>query len=121
MNNDQFNNNYFAVPNYANAIADNPGQFATAFIPPPGIGRNTFPGPDYRDFDMNLAKAFGLPKMRVIGESAKIEVKANFLNIFNTLNIDPSSISNNIGSSNLGQATSALGSRIIDLQARFSF
>jgi hypothetical protein len=120
-NNDEFSNNYFSVPNYANAIADNPGQFATAFIPPPGIGRNSFPGPRYRDLDMNLAKAFGLPKMRVVGEGARIEVKANFINIFNTLNIDPSSISNNIGSSNLGQATSALGSRIIDLQARFSF
>jgi hypothetical protein len=59
--------------------------------------------------------------MRVIGENAKIEIKANFTNIFNTLNIDPTTISNNIGSSNLGQATSALGSRIIDLQARFSF
>jgi Carboxypeptidase regulatory-like domain len=120
-NNDQFNNNYFSVPNYANAIADNPGQFATAFIPPPGIGRNTFPGPDYRDLDMNLAKAFGLPNSRLLGEKSQIEIKANFLNIFNTLNIDPSSISNNIGSSNLGQATSALGARIIDLQARFSF
>ena len=120
-NNDEFSNNYFSVPNYSNAIADNPGQFAAAFIPPPGIGRNTFPGPDYRDFDMNLAKAFGLPKMRVLGEGAKFEVKANFLNIFNTLNIDPSTISNNISSSNLGQATSALGSRIIDFQARFSF
>ena len=95
-NNDQFSNNYFEVPNYANAIADNPGQFATTFIPPPGIGRNSFPGPGYRDVDMNLAKAFGLPKMRVIGESAKIEIKANFLNAFNTLNIDPSSISTNI-------------------------
>ena len=120
-NNDEFSNNYFTVPNYANAIADNPGQFATDYIPPPGTGRNSFPGPKYRDLDMNLAKAFGLPKMRLVGENAKIEVKANFVNIFNTLNIDPSSISNNIGSSNLGQASSALGSRIIDLQARFSF
>ena len=120
-NNDEFSNNYFAVPNYSNAIADNPGQIAAAFVPPPGIGRNSFPGPDYRDLDMNLAKAFGLPNMRVIGESAKIEVKANFINIFNTLNINPSTLSTNIGSSNLGQATSALGSRIIDFQARFSF
>jgi hypothetical protein len=120
-NNDEFSNNYFTVPNYTNAIADNPGQFATAFIPPPGIGRNSFPGPGYRDLDMNLAKAFGLPNMRVIGENAKIEVKANFINIFNTLNISPTAISNNISSSNLGQATSALGSRIIDFQARFSF
>jgi hypothetical protein len=120
-NNDQFSNNYFTIPNYANAIADNPGQFATAYIPPPGIGRNAFPGPKYRDLDMNLAKAFGLPRIPVIGENAKIEVKADFLNIFNLLNINPSSISNYITSPNLGQATSALGSRIIDFQARFSF
>jgi hypothetical protein len=120
-NNDQFSNNYFTIPNYANAIADLPGQTATAFIPPPGTGRNAFPGPDYRDLDMNLAKAFGLPNMKVLGENAKIEVKANFLNIFNTLNINPSSISNNIINANLGQAQSALGARIIDLQARFSF
>lgn len=120
-NNDQFSNNYFTIPNYANAIADNSGQIATAFIPPPGIGRSAFPGPGYRDVDMNLAKAFGLPNMPVLGENARIEIKANFLNIFNTLNINPSSISNNIANSNLGQASSALGARIIDFQARFSF
>ena len=120
-NNDQFSNNYFTVPNYANAIADNPGQFATAFVPGPGIGRNAFPGPMYRDLDVNFAKAFGLPKIPVVGENARIEVKANFLNALNLLNIDPSTISNNIQSGNLGQASSALGSRIIDFQARFSF
>ena len=47
-NNDQFFNNYFEVPNYANAITDNPGQSTTNFIPAPGIGRNSFGGPDYR-------------------------------------------------------------------------
>ena len=120
-NNDQFINNYFTVPNYANAIADNPGQFATAFVPPPGIGRNYLPGPDYRDLDMNLAKAFGLPNIKGIGENAKIEIQANFLNIFNTLNINPSSISTNIANPGLGQATSALGSRVITFQGRFSF
>ena len=78
-------------------------------------------GPKYRDVDLNIAKAFSLPKMPVLGENAKIEIKANFLNVFNTLNINPSSISNNISNSNLGQASSALGSRIIDFQARFSF
>ncbi|MGB0124336.1 MAG: carboxypeptidase regulatory-like domain-containing protein, partial [Silvibacterium sp.] len=89
-NNDQFMNNYFEVPNYDNAIADMPGQFATAFIPPPGTIRNSFPGPKYRDVDLNLAKAFGLPNMKVIGENARIEIKANFLNVFNLLNINPS-------------------------------
>jgi hypothetical protein len=120
-NNTQFTNNYFSVPNYANAIADLPGQFATAFIPAPGIGRNSFPGPKYRDVDLNFAKSFGLPRIRVIGENARIEIKANFLNAFNLLNINPSSLSTNVTNSNLSQASSALGSRIIDFQARFSF
>jgi Carboxypeptidase regulatory-like domain len=121
VNNDEFSNNYFFVPNYSNAIADNPGQFATAFIPAPGIGRNSMPGPKYRDVDLNIAKSFGLPSMKVIGENARIEIKANFLNAFNVLNINPSSLSTNIQNSNLGQASNALGSRIIDFQARFSF
>ncbi len=92
-----------------------PGKSATAFIPPPGIDRNSFPGPDYRDVDLNISKAFGLPKMPVLGEGAKIEIKANMLNAFNVLNINPSSLSTNIANSNLGQASSALGSRIIDV------
>jgi hypothetical protein len=120
-NNNQFTNNYFMVPNYQNAITDNPGQATNNYIPPPGIGRNSFPGPDYRDVDLNFAKAFGLPKMRVLGEGAQIEIKANLLNAFNLLNINPSTLSTNIANSNLSQASGALGSRTIDLQARFSF
>jgi hypothetical protein len=120
-NNDQFSNNYFTVPNYAAAITDNPGQSTTNFIPRPGIDRNSFSGPGYRDVDLNVAKAFGLPNMKVIGENAKIEIKADMLNAFNLLNINPRSLSTNIANSNLGQASSALGSRTIDLQARFSF
>jgi hypothetical protein len=120
-NNSQFSNNYFTIANYANAITDNPGQSSTTFIPPPGIDRNSFPGPGYRDVDFTIAKSFGLPNMRVLGENAKIEFKANMLNVFNLLNINPSSISTNIGNGNLGQASGALGSRTIDIQARFSF
>ncbi len=120
-NNDQFINNYFEVPNYSAAITDNPGQSSTTFIPAPGIGRNTFPGPGYRNVDLNVGKAFGLPKIPVLGENANIEIKANILNLFNNLNINPSSLSTNIANSNLGQATSALGARIINFQARFSF
>jgi hypothetical protein len=119
--NDQFTNNYFLIPNYAAAITDNPGQIANVFIPPPGIDRNSFPGPRYRNVDLNLAKAFGLPNMKVIGEGAKIEIKANMINAFNLLNINPSTLSTNIANPNLSQASGALGARIIDFQARFSF
>ena len=119
-NNDQFSNNYFMVPNYAAAITDNSGQSTTNVIPPPGLDRNSFPGPGYRDVDLTFSKGFGLPSMRVLGENARIEIKANMFNAFNLLNINPSSLSTNIANSNLGQASSGLG-RIIDLQARFSF
>jgi hypothetical protein len=120
-NNDQFSNNYFYVPNYSAAITDNPGQSTNIYVPAPGIIRNSFPGPSYRDVDLTAAKAFGLPNMKVLGENAKFEIKANILNLFNLLNIDPSSISTNVANSNLGQASAALGSRTIDFQARFSF
>jgi hypothetical protein len=120
-NNNLFLNNYFEVPDYSNAITDNPGQATNNYIPPPGLDRNSFPGPGYRDVDLNIAKAFGLPNMKIIGENAKIEIKANMLNAFNLLNINPSTLSTNITNSNLGQASGALGSRTIDFQARFSF
>ncbi len=119
--NNMFKNNYFEVPDYSSAIADNPGQVAGLSLPAPGIGRNNFHGPSYRDIDLNLAKSFGLPETRLLGDAAQFTIKANMFNAFNLLNINPSSLSTNIQSSNLGQAGSALGSRMIDFQARFSF
>jgi hypothetical protein len=119
--NDEFLDTYFKVPNFSAAITPNPGQSTSTFVPPPGIDRNSFPGPGYRDVDITAAKAFGLPNMRVLGENAKFEIKANAFNIFNLLNLNPSSLNTNIANPLLGQAQSALGSRTIDIQARFSF
>jgi hypothetical protein len=120
-NQDAFANNYFSVANYADAITDTAGQSTNNYVPAPGIDRNSFPGPGYRNVDLTVTKAFGLPNMRVLGEHAQIEFKANIFNAFNLLNIDPTTISTNVASSNLGQASGALGSRMIDIQARFSF
>ncbi len=115
---------YFAVP----AFTQGPAFPATGPIPPPpGVGRNSFRGPRYFDIDMTLGKTFGLPKMRVLGEGANINIRANFFNIFNKLNLSPTSISNRISfdgttsNPNFGQAQGALGARVIELQARFSF
>jgi hypothetical protein len=71
--------------------------------------------------DISLIKAFGLPSMPVLGESAKIEIRADAYNLFNNLNFKPDSISNNIGNANFGQATQALGARVVTLGARFHF
>ena len=120
-NNTQFSNNYFKVPNYANAIADQPGQVAPAFLPPPGLIRNSMPGPDYRDVDLTASKAFGLPHLPVLGENAQFEVKANMLNLFNITNINPSQMNTHIDGGNLGASNGGLGARVIDFQGRFSF
>jgi len=88
---------------------------------PPGIERNSFRGPRYYNVDATLSKAFGFPKMPVLGEGAKLEFRANFFNLFNRLNLAPDRVVNNINDPLFGEVTGALGGRTIELQARFSF
>jgi hypothetical protein len=63
--------------------------------------------------------------MKVIGENAKVEFRANFYNLFNKLNLvggcSGDGIQCDITNSHFGQSQKALGSRTIELQARFSF
>jgi len=87
--------------------------------PPPGIGRNSFRGPRYFNVDATLSKVFGLPEMKFLGNGAKIEIKANFFNLFNKLNL--SNPQADINNPNFGTAQDALGGRTIEMQARFSF
>ena len=61
----------------------------------PGIQRNSLRGPRYRDVDATISKAFGLPKMPILGENAQFEFRANSYNLFNNLNLDISQIDNN--------------------------
>jgi len=86
---------------------------------PPAIGRNSFRGPVYFDIDATIGKSFGLPSMKVFGENAKFMFTANFYNLFNKVNL--ANIDANVNDSTFGVATTALGSRTIDLQLRFSF
>jgi hypothetical protein len=105
---------------------------ATGSAPTPGIHRNSLNGPGYNDIDLSLAKAFGLPKNKVLGEAARFEIRADIFNLFNTTNINVATIDGALGAvdptgavtsvnSNFGVAGAALGSRTIQLQARFSF
>lgn len=96
------------------------GQQGYAALPTkPGITRNSFVGPNYFDVDATLSKSFGLPKMKIIGENGAIEFRANFYNLFNKLNLYNPQVY--ILDSHFGEAQNALGSRIIEMQARFSF
>lgn len=125
---------FFLPPSYVT------GASFPASSPPPvvGIERNSLTAPGYNDVDASLSKAFGLPKNRVLGENARFEIRADFYNLFNKTNINVQNIDANLGSvtpagvvtpnSDFGVAggssngtNGALGSRTIQLQARFSF
>jgi hypothetical protein len=116
-----YSNKFFNVPNFQGAMTGTYPQVAAALPPPPGLARNSFNGPGYKDVDASITKAFGFPKARVIGDNAKLEIRADFFNLFNNLNLNPGSVSNNINSTNFGQDTAALGARTISFQGRFSF
>lgn len=87
---------------------------------PPGIGRNSFRGPKYFAVDFSLGKRTGLPAF--LGEGAFLEVKANFFNAFNNLNLAPFEFfAPTIDSRDFGRAQSALAGRVVEFQARFNF
>ena len=102
-----------------------PAVVSSSGLPPiPSVGRNSFRGPRYTGIDMSFGKRFTLPKMKVFGENAGFEIKANAFNVFNKLNLTPfgfNSDSTNITNSKFGQATGALGGRVFEFIGRFSF
>ena len=110
---------YFTQPSYTPCTVPFP---ETCPIPgAPGIERNAFRGPRYMDVDATISKAFGLPKMPVLGENAQLEFRANVYNLFNNLNLSMNGFNNVINNAQFGTATQAMGSRTMELQARFSF
>jgi len=91
---------------------------------PPGIGRNSFRGPGYFGVDMSVVKKFGLPNLRLWGEGASIELRGNFFNVFNKLNLQPFSFgtaNTTIENPLFGQSPGGLAGRVIEFQARFVF
>jgi hypothetical protein len=121
---------YFTPP----TVINNPGSWNYAGTGPsagftplpqvPGIGRNAFVGPHYFDTDFTITKGFVLPKMKVLGEGARFEIRANAYNLFNTLNLANGGIDTNISDANFGKFTNGgnvLGSRMIELEGHFKF
>ena len=121
---------YFKAPTYVAG----PTFPATAPVPTPGIHRNSLNGPGYQDLDGTLSKSFGLPNNRILGKGAIFEVRADVYNVFNKININTGNMDTLVGSANpdgtvasvnshFGEPnpSAALGSRTVQLQARFSF
>jgi hypothetical protein len=93
---------------------------------PAGVGRNSFRGPNYRSLDVSLVKRTGLPNYLHLGEAANLEVRANFFNALNLLNLPPfqtggRSNTDFTNTGDFGRALSALAGRVIEFQFRLSF
>ncbi len=121
---------YFSIP----ALSKTDPAVPVGTPPPPGVGRNSLRGPMYFDTDMTLQKSFTLPKLPIFGENARFEFRGDLYNIFNKLNLSPLSNGTSYGPTpsqiigsgttsnpSFGQAQSALGARVVELQMRFSF
>jgi hypothetical protein len=88
----------------------------------PGIGRNSFRGPKYFAVDLSVAKRTGLPSFLHLREGAFLEIKANFFNAFNSLNLVPFGFfTPTVDDQNFGRAEKALAGRVVEFQGRFSF
>jgi hypothetical protein len=129
-------------PNGPDTYFTPPTLSASGIPPAPGVGRNSFRGPRYSSVDFTMAKAFGLPNMKVIGENCKLEIRANFYNLFNQLNLAPffpnnqpigtiilnpdgtqtnPTAANGNANTTFDQSQNGLAGRVIEAQARFSF
>jgi hypothetical protein len=89
----------------------------------PGIGRNSFRGPQYFSVDLALGKETGLAFLG-LGENAKLDIRANFFNAFNKLNLQHiqfGSAGALIENPNFGRSPAGLAGRVVEFQARFSF
>lgn len=98
--------------------------FDTSTVGPPGIGRNSFRGPKYSAVDLSFVKQTRFGRIRGLGEGANLELRANFFNAFNQLNLQPLQFFDSgtiVTDPNFGRSLNGLAGRLIELQARFSF
>ena len=104
--------------------SERPGEpyFDACTVGPPFIHRNSFRGPRYQAFDMSFVKSTSMPWFK--NENAKLDLRVNFFNLFNKLNLAPfgkSDSSTSLNSATFGQASTALAGRVIEFQTRLTF
>ena len=70
---------------------------------------------------MSVSKQFGFPHL---GESTKLDLRANFFNAFNLLNLQALGFSDSgvdVRSGNFGRSQRGLAGRVVEFQARIRF
>lgn len=107
----------FRNPCPANRTNTSPTACSAAVGPAVGrqgtVGRNQFYGPAFNKVDFSMIKRFP------ITESTRFTIRADFFNLFNTVNFGLPN--NDINSALFGQSTNAGAARIIQFAGRFDF
>ena len=93
------------------------GAAAAKFPAPPlgtegNLGRNTYDNPGYNNLNFTVEKVCTTEKF-------KFEVKGEFINLFNRVNL--TNVSNSLSAGNFGQATGQFSPRYFQLHLRASF
>lgn len=119
--------------NYSNSTFLTPGgnfpgggntYFDISNSGPPGIGRNSQRGPRYFDVDFSVVKKFALPTLKVLGEGANVELRGNFYNVFNRLNLQSIGFGSDqarIENTQFGTSPGGLSGRVVEFHARLNF
>ena len=108
--------NFGGTSSTSNIVGSN--YFNISQAGPPGIGRNSFRGPNFFSTDASLAKRFHFT------ERIALELRMNAYNVFNQLNLTPFQFGDNdthVENANFGRPSGALSGRTIELQGRFTF
>jgi outer membrane receptor protein involved in Fe transport len=100
-----------------------PNFFTLTPAGPPGVGRNSFRGPNYQSVDMTFGKNTRLPRL---GENTNLQIRLNAFNVFNKTNLAPFTFntpSTVVQDPFFGTAgrTPALAGRVLELQGRITF
>ena len=104
---------FFSIPiHVAGGTGPNQGRFGK-------LGRNTFRGPAYYNFDFALIKDTHLGRRKSGAERVDLQFRGEFFNFPNHLSY--TGLSTTVGSSTFGQVTGATDPRTMEFALRFSF
>lgn len=92
---------------------------APAFGQVGNLGRNTFRGPKFINTDFSALKATRIPWFFHKQEGARLELRAEFFNVFNKVNL--SNVNGNLASSQFGRATGTFPARNIQFGVRIEY
>ena len=105
---------YFSIPiHVAGGTGPNQGRFGT-------LGRNTFRGPAYYNFDFAMIKDTAFGRRKSGAERMALQLRAEFFNLFNIVNMG--SPSNSLSGSGFGVISKTAGtSRQIQLSLKLIY